>query len=238
MAVFDSPINTNDQSFERVLAAGLPVVLVFLDEEPREDLKEVMKRAARQNAGDLLVAKINRKENPTAAGRYNISRAPAVVTVRDNQVQSKAEPISGRELEQHIDYLLGRGPKPSSVSPPPRPSYQSSPAAPPEGRPLIVGDSNFDQEVMNASGPVLVDFWAPWCGPCRITEPIVEKIAQEMSGRLKVAKVNVDENPSSAQRFDVRSIPTMMIVKNGQIVDRWVGALPEAAMRSRVSAKI
>jgi thioredoxin-like negative regulator of GroEL len=71
-----------------------------------------------------------------------------------------------------------------------------------------------------------------------MTEPIIEKLAQEMLGRLKVAKVNVDENPYSAQRFDVRSIPTMMIVKNGQIVDRWVGALPEAAMRSRVSAKI
>jgi thioredoxin 1 len=238
MAVFDSPINTNDQSFERVLAAGLPVVLVFLDGEPSEDLKEMMNRAARQNAGDLLVAKIDRKDNPTAAGRYNISRTPAVVTVRDNQVQSKAESISGGDLEQHIAYLLGRGPKPSSVSPQPRPSYQTQSAAPPEGRPLIVSDANFDQEVMNASEPVLVDFWAPWCGPCRMTEPIIEKLAQEMLGRLKVAKVNVDENPYSAQRFDVRSIPTMMIVKNGQIVDRWVGALPEAAMRSRVSAKI
>lgn len=238
MAVFDSPINTNDQSFERVLVAGLPVVLVFLDGEPAEELKAVMNRAAHQNAGDLLIAKIGRKDNPTAAGRYNISRTPAVVTVRDNQVVSRTEAISARDLEQHIAYLLGQGPKPAAASLPPRPSQQTATAAPRTGHPVIVDDSTFDQEVMNASLPVLVDFWAPWCGPCRMTEPIVEKLAQEMSGRLKVAKVNVDENPHWAQRFDVRSIPTMMMVKNGQIVDRWVGALPEPAMRGRVLARI
>jgi thioredoxin 1 len=101
-----------------------------------------------------------------------------------------------------------------------------------------VADASFEQEVMRSPIPVLVYFWALWCGPCRMTEPIVEKLARELSGRLKVAKVNVDENPMMAGRYGVQSIPTMMVVKNGQIADRWVGALPEPAMRSCVAPHV
>jgi thioredoxin 2 len=99
-----------------------------------------------------------------------------------------------------------------------------------------VTDATFDQEVLRSPQPVLIDFWAPWCGPCRMVEPILERLAQEMAGRLRVAKVNVDENPMTARRYGVQSIPTMMMVKNGQIVDRWAGALPEGALRNRVTA--
>jgi thioredoxin len=101
-----------------------------------------------------------------------------------------------------------------------------------------VTDQTFDQEVMRSSLPVLVDFWAPWCGPCRMTDPILKKLAGELGSRLKVAKVNVDENPLLSQRFDVRSIPTMLLVKNGKILDRWMGALPEPVLRSRIAPLI
>ncbi len=106
------------------------------------------------------------------------------------------------------------------------------------GHPIAVTDATFEQEVMRSSQPVMVDFWAPWCGPCRMVAPILDKLAAEMPGRLKIAKVNVDENPMSAGRYGVQAIPTMLLVKDGQVVDRWSGALPEAMMRSRLSAVI
>ncbi len=238
MTIFDSPITTNDHSIDRVLAAGLPIAIVFLDSKVPTDLDQAMNRNAREYAGDLLVVKIEAKENPDTIRRYNILRTPAVVTVREIQVLSQAEPISGSELDRHIAYLLGKGPRPktpSRVDPEAQP-YSTTTNS--NGHPITVSDATFDQEIMNASQVVLVDFWAPWCGPCRMTEPIIEKLAREMSGRWKVAKVNVDENPYTAQKYGIQSIPTMMIVKNGQILDRWAGALPETALRSRLMAKI
>jgi thioredoxin 1 len=243
---FDTPINTGDQSVERVLKAGLPVTLVLLDGTPLSGLEQSMKQIARQNAGDLLVAKMQIKDNPETARRLGISRTPAVATFRDGKELSKAEAISAADLEQHTNYLLGKGPRPVQQT---RPSSatQSRPysrpqsgtgAAAGDGHPQAVTDASFEQEVMRSAIPVLVDFWAPWCGPCRMTEPIVEKLARELSGRLKVAKVNVDENPMVAGRYGIQSIPTMLVVKNGQIADRWVGALPEPAMRSRVAPHV
>lgn len=238
MPIFDTPINTNDQSLDRVLAAGLPVALVFIDASPSSDLDAAMKRLAKDNAGDLLVAKINTRDNPDAVRRYDISHPPALITFKDGQVLSKAAPLSASDLDKHVAYLLGKGPQPKTPSHSSQPAYSSTSQTAADGQPQTVTDASFDREVMQSSQPVLVDFWAPWCGPCRMTEPIIEKLAREMAGRLKVAKVNVDENPQVSQRYGVQSIPTMMIVKNGQIVDRWAGALPEPAMRSRVQAKI
>ena len=91
---------------------------------------------------------------------------------------------------------------------------------------------------MRSSQTVLVDFWAPWCGPCRMINPVLEKLSREMAGRLRIVKLNVDETPITSGRYGVQSIPTMMIVKNGKIVDRWVGALPESAIRGRVQTNL
>ena len=101
--------------------------------------------------------------------------------------------------------------------------------------PTILTDGSFQQEVLNASGPpTLVDFWAPWCGPCRIVGPIVDQLAAESNGRYRVAKLNVDDNPVTASRYQVASIPTLLIFKNGNVIDRIVGAQPKQAIVERL----
>ena len=100
---------------------------------------------------------------------------------------------------------------------------------------LVTGtDETFDREA-HAGVAVLVDLWAPWCGPCRFVGPIVEQLAQEYAGRLKVVKVNVDENPHTAQRFQAFSIPTLVVLKDGRVVDRIVGALPKSQLTVRLT---
>jgi len=94
-------------------------------------------------------------------------------------------------------------------------------------RPLDISDRTFTEEVIRHSGPVLVDCWAPWCGPCRMVAPVLEQLAEEYAGRIKIAKLNVDENPVTASQFSVQSIPTMVLFKNGKLVDTLVGALPK-----------
>jgi thioredoxin 2 len=95
-------------------------------------------------------------------------------------------------------------------------------------------DATFDAEA-SASTAVVVDLWAPWCGPCRFVSPILEELSREYAGRLKVVKVNVDENPATAQRFEAFSIPTMVIIKDGRPVDRIVGALPKSQLTVRLT---
>jgi thioredoxin 1 len=89
-------------------------------------------------------------------------------------------------------------------------------------------DANFKSEVLEADGPVLVDFWAPWCGPCRALTPIIEQLAGEYSGRVKVGKVNTDDNNQTASGFGISSIPTVMVFKNGEMIDKVVGVPPKA----------
>ncbi len=93
-----------------------------------------------------------------------------------------------------------------------------------------VTDTTFKQEVLESDLPVLVDFWAPWCGPCRMVAPVVDEIADQYDGQVKVVKVNTDENPSIASQYGIRSIPTLMIFKEGQRVDMVVGAVPKTTL--------
>ena len=101
--------------------------------------------------------------------------------------------------------------------------------------PVHVTDAAFEKTIMQSSLPTIVDFWAPWCGPCRMVAPTLEKLAKEYSGKLLVTKVNTDENPEWAMKFGVQGIPTMLFVSNGKIVHRQVGALPEPILRTIVT---
>jgi len=97
--------------------------------------------------------------------------------------------------------------------------------------PIKVNDEAFEKTVLESSLPVVVDFWAPWCGPCKMVAPILDKIAKEYAGELIVAKVNTDENPEWAMKYGVQGIPTMLLMYDGKIVNRQVGALPEPMLR-------
>jgi len=101
---------------------------------------------------------------------------------------------------------------------------------------IEVNDDSFEDEVLKCSSPVMVDFWAPWCGPCRMIAPITEKLAEEYEGRLKLCMLNVDENPQTASKYRVMSIPQILFFKNGEVVDESTGVVPESVLRSKVEA--
>lgn len=101
-------------------------------------------------------------------------------------------------------------------------------------KPTEVSDSNFESEVLKSNVPVLVDFWATWCGPCKMIAPVVEEIAKEYAGKVKVVKVDVDSNPETSMKFSIRSIPTIMIFKGGKVVEQLIGAMPKKNLMDKL----
>lgn len=103
-------------------------------------------------------------------------------------------------------------------------------------KPITITDDNFNAEVENSDLPVLIDFWATWCGPCRVIAPVVEELAQEYNGKIKIGKLDIDDNQGTAMKFGVRSIPTLLLFKNGKVVDTIVGAQPKAHIVQRLAS--
>lgn len=103
---------------------------------------------------------------------------------------------------------------------------------------LQVTDATFEQEVLQSDVPVLLDFWAPWCGPCKMIAPVLDELAPEFAGKVKIVKMNVDDNQTTPAQFGVRSIPTLLLIKNGQVVATQVGALPKTQLASFINQHI
>ncbi|MBI5958025.1 MAG: thioredoxin [Chloroflexi bacterium] len=226
------PLNTNDQSVDRVLSSSFPVALVLWNGTKLDSsLDETLRQVARDDAGRLIVAKLNAQENPQTAARFN-DTLPGLLIFRNGQETTRASRITSASFRQHIDHLLGRGPAPAAESP----AQQDQ--ARPASKPVTVNDSSFQRDVLDSDLPVLVDLWAEWCPPCRMIAPIVEKFAGEYAGRLKVAKLNVDENPYTSSRFQVQSIPTLLLFRNGKVIERIVGAAPEPLLRGKIDAAL
>jgi thioredoxin 1 len=232
LKVFDAVLVSNDMSLDRVLNAGLPVMMIFHDGNLSADLRQALDDLARQYAGSGLLVTLARSDAPQAVSRFRVRRFPTLVMARAGKTMSSQEDVRVGDLEPHIAYLLGKGPRPT-----PRAvdRLSESPKQAAARGPIPVNEANFEREVLQASRPVLVDFWAPWCAPCRMVAPTLERLAQEQAKVLKIVKVNVDENPGLAGRYGAMSIPTMLVIKGGREVDRWVGALPENTIRSRVA---
>jgi thioredoxin 1 len=236
MPRFDTPLNTNDQSIDRVLHAGLPVALIIGNGAPLEaSLEESLRQVAQADAGRMIVARLNVQDNPQTAARAE-GPLPELITFRDGQEVTRTSGVTSGTFRGHVDYLLGRGPRPAGE---PEPSA-SPKREQPHGatKPVPVSDATFQRDVLESDLPVLVDLWAPWCGPCHMVAPIVEKVAHDYAGRLKVTKLNVDENPDTAARYFVQAIPTLLIFRGGRVVDRIVGAAPEPLLRGKVDAAL
>ena len=105
-------------------------------------------------------------------------------------------------------------------------------------KPRDVSDNTFDQEVLKSSRPVLVDFWAPWCGPCRMVAPVVEELAREYDGKVEFVKLNTDDNPNTAVKYGIRSIPTLLVFKGGEPVGQIIGFRPKSDLKQRLDAAL
>ncbi len=239
MPIYDTPLITHDQSLDRVLNAGLPVLLIAWDGRRGLDsgLDAALKETARRHAGKLLVARIDAAANPHSAARWGQAALPALLLFKDGKpITEPVGAVDPDRLEAYAQHALGQGELPRTNGH--RPDGASSASGTANGtgttRPITVTDATFQQEVLNSPIPVVVDFWAPWCAPCRAVAPALERLAAEFGGQVKIAKVNVDENQRHAGQYGIQSIPTLLFVRNGQVVDRVVGALTEPVLRQRV----
>lgn len=259
----NSVIHTNQQSINRVLRAGIPVLFVFWQRNSPQSqaLDPILDQLAEQNAGRALIAKIDAETEGPLVKQYNIRLLPSLVAV--NKQGTVEATLSGRIEDQAIRdwvaFLTGNGTRPAQSSGPGIPTATGNPLPangthhhtaeqPATARttantndatvgPKIVTDANFDQTI-NSKVPVLVDFWAEWCGPCRMIAPSVEQLAREFAGRAIVGKLNVDHNPATARRYQIMSIPALYIFKEGQIIDRIVGAQPLPVLRQHLERAV
>lgn len=229
MPLIDTPITANSESLEKVLATSLPQLLL-LHHELTDLLDGTFKRIAKTEAGKLLTVKVNLNENPAVALAYNPSEGtPLLVALKEGkEVARRTRPTAGT-MEDYAAYLLG---KTTQIE------GDEAKVANVATKPITVTDENFVEKVLQSDKPVLVDFWATWCPPCRMIAPTLEKMAGDLAGQLIIAKLDVDNNPMTAMQYQVQSIPTLLLFKGGQIVNATMGAQPEAALRQFVQPYI
>lgn len=230
------------QDLETLLLGDKPMLVLFSNGQGlRGDFSTAFKKAVDENP-TLSFAKIDPSVYPELAARFEVGDKPVLFGwYCGDEILRRLRPW-GSDVPLAIDMIKNavkdRQPETESIV--------METAVEPivdkqmmiEDHPVIVTDATFEQEVLNHDKPVLVDFWAEWCGPCRMVAPTLEKLAKEFAGQIRIAKVNVDENPGVAQAFRVMSIPNIMIIKNKTMIFNQPGALPEPAFRDLIKQAI
>ena len=235
-------VSVNDSTLDSILETDRPVLLLFTDgSDLRGDFNAAFKNAAQQNSR-IVFARIVPQANPEAIQQFDVGSRSVLLGIYNGEVIVRRSRPWGTDVPLAIERL-----EQAVVATAPAPSddqqsneNRTSEEHHVENKPVAVTDETFQEDVINYSDnmPVLIDFWAEWCGPCRMVAPILEKLADEYAGKVRVAKVDVDANPGLSQFFRVMSIPTIMVMKNRTQIFSQPGAFPEAAFRDLIEQAI
>jgi thioredoxin len=230
-------ITINDSDVDSLLKGAKPTLLLISNgDDLRSDFSIAFKKAAAEK-NTVVFARIEPKTNPGVVERFEIgSKAVLLGLYRGEELVRRSRPW-GADVPLTIELLekaaSADAPEPAEVENVVEDAVTANAKEQKvvNNKPVHVTDATFQQEVIDYELPVVVDFWAEWCGPCRMVAPILDKLAEEFAGKLRIAKVDVDANPGLAQHFQITSIPTIMMLKNRTMVFSQPGALPEQAMR-------
>lgn len=201
---------------------------------PPTDVKKALETASKEYGERLQVFIADTSASPELKTQYGANKRAVLVGLHNGEAVTRRQRPWAADVEGIAKQLVALLPVPETTTD----IAEDNQNKEIDMKPVTVTDTTFEKEVLNYELPVLIDFWAEWCGPCRMVAPVLEKLAKEFAGQVRIAKVDVDANPGLAQAFRIMSIPTLMFVKEGKIVGQQAGALPEPVLRDAIQQLI
>jgi thioredoxin len=237
-------VTLTDDNFAQVTQKRAVLLMITNGEDKlRGDFKTEFVKASDEH-NDILFTEVNPNRNPTLAEQFNYQNKSLMVGYLAGEVILRRSRPWGTDLPGAIqtlqDVIVANAPQELQELEKPENNLEETTTMAVLDKPLAVTDTTFEKEAIEASFelPVLVDFWAEWCGPCRMVAPILDKLAGEFAGQVRIVKVDTDKNPGLSQAFQIRSIPSIAIFKQGKMIFMQPGALPEPAFRDLIQQAI